>query len=84
MASPVCDSLAGKKHTHSLQQALLLLLCVKAFPPVTGAARRAEGCVKYQSERAEGWAAAQRDGGSRPAVDLISPMGLLAGKACLI
>ncbi len=31
-----------------------------------------------------GWAAAQRDRGSGPAVDLISPMGLPAGKACLI
>lgn len=59
-------------------------LCVKAFPPVTGPVRRVEGCVKYQSERAAGWTAAQRDRGSGPAVDLISPMGLPVGKACLI
>lgn len=85
MASPVCDSsVGGKKHTYSLQQDLLLLLCVKAYPPVTGAVRRAEGCVKYQSERAAGWAAAQRDRGRGPAVDLISPMGPPAGKAFLI
>lgn len=62
----------------------MLLLCVKAYPPVTGDVRRAEGCVKYQSERAAGWAAAQRDRERGPAVDLISPMGLPAGKACLI
>lgn len=79
-AVPLC----GKKHTYSLQQTLLLLLCVKAFPPVTGAVRRAERCVKYQPERTAGWAAAQKDRGSRPAVDLISPMGLPAGKSCLI
>lgn len=64
--------------THTLQRALLLLLCVKAFPPVTGAVGRVERCVKYQSEMAGGWAAAHTDGGSGPAVDLISPMGLLA------
>lgn len=39
--------------------------------------------MKYQSEMARGWAAAQRDRGSGPAVDLISPMVLPAGKACL-
>ena len=71
----------GRKHTYSLQRALLLSLCVKAFPPVTGAPRRVEGCVKYQSKKTEGWAAAQRDRRSGQAVDLISPIGLLAGKA---
>lgn len=84
MASPVCDSSVGGKNTHTHYNRLLLLLCVKAFPPVTGAVRRAEECVKYQSERVGGWAAAQRDRGSGPAVDVISPMGLQAGKACLI
>lgn len=84
IASPVCQSSVGEKHTHTHYNRLLLLLCVKAFPPVTRAVRWVEGCVKYQCERSAGWAAAQRDRGSGPAVDLISPMGLPAGKACLI
>lgn len=84
MASPVCNSSVGRKHTYSLQQALLLLLCVKAFPPVTGTVRREKGCVKYQSEKAGGWAAAQRYRETGPAVHLISPMGPLPGKAWLI
>lgn len=37
--------------------------------------------MKYQSERAAGWAAVQRDRGSGPAVDLISPMRCLLGRA---
>lgn len=78
---PCLRFLHGGKNTHPLQQALLLPVCVKAFPPVTGTVRRAEGCVKYQSGRAGGWAAARRDRGSRPAVDLISPMGLPAGES---
>lgn len=81
---PCLPILCGGKNTHTHYNRLLLLLCVKAFPPVTRAVRWVEGCVKYQCERSAGWAAAQRDRGSGPAVDLISPMGLPAGKACLI
>lgn len=74
----------GRKHIYSLQQGLLLWLRLNAFPPVTGAVRRVEGCAKYQSERAAGRAAAPSDRVSGPAVDLISPIGLLPGKVCLI
>lgn len=82
MASPVCESSVGVE-THLLITTGSLVVPPFEYIP-TCAVRRVEGCVKYQSERTAGWAAAQSDGGSGPAVDLISPMGLHAGKGCLI
>lgn len=72
--------LRGRKHIYSLQRGLLLWLCLNAFPPVSGAVRRAGG--KCEISVWEGcWPGGRVSG---PAVDLLLPIGLLPGKVCLI
>lgn len=80
--------LAGgeKKHTHthtwSLQQAVVALC--EGIPTCDRACETGGGMCEMSVREGGGGAAAQRGWGNGPAVQLISPMGPPAGKACLI
>lgn len=81
MAYPVCDSYVGEKtHIVITTGSLVVALC-EGIPTCDWGCETGGGMCEIS---VGGWAAAQRDRGSGPAVDLISPMGLPAGKACLI